>query len=299
MESMQKRTGRIGVTVWMVCLVLAGGMSSAWALQETPATPPAPAAAPAAPPESASPPVRQPKAKSQEEFAAYLKFMREPKPDEQIRLIEDFLLQYKDSELKEFAFQSATQAYQSKNDYDKVLTYGELTLVENENNLVALLVLASAIPERTGKNDADRDEKLAEAEQYGKRALDLLQKLPQPANLTPGQWEQTKREAASTSHAALGMMNLIREDFEKAEAELKLAADLASQPDPVTFYRLGLAYSFQKKFDLALDALERAAGVGGVKIPNPDGGTRDLVAEAKDFVLKARAAAGGAAPSGP
>ena len=299
MESMQKRTGRIAVTVLLVCLVLAGGMSPAWALQETPATPPATAAAPAAPPESASPPVRQPKAKSQEEFAAYLKFMREPKPDEQIRLIEDFLLQYKDSELKEFAFQSATQAYQSKNDFTRVLTYGELTLAENENNLVALLVLASAIPERTGKNDADRDEKLAEAEQYGKRALDLLLKLPQPANLTPGQWEQTKREAASTSHAALGMTNLIREDFEKAESELKLAADLASQPDPVTFYRLGLAYSFQKKFDLALDALERAAGVGGVKIPNPEGGTRDLVAEAKDFVLKAQAASGGAAPSGP
>ena len=225
--------------------------------------------------------------------------MREPKPDEQIRLIEDFLLQYPDSELKEFAFQSATQAYQSKNDFTRVLTYGELTLAENENNLVALLVLASAIPERTGKNDADRDEKLAEAEQYGKRALDLLLKLPQPANLTPGQWEQTKREAAATSHAALGMMNLIREDFEKAEAELKLAADLASQPDPVTFYRLGLAYSFQREFDLALDALDRAAGVGGVKIPAPEGGTRDLVAEAKDFVLKARAASGGAAPSGP
>lgn len=272
---------------WILALSLSlslGVASRALAAQEAPPAPPAPAAS------------RQPKAKTQEEFAAYQKFMRERNPDEQIRLIEDFLLQYSASELKEFAFQAATQAYQTKNDFAHVLTYGELTLAENENNLVALLILASAIPERTGKNDADRDEKLGEAEGYAKRALDVLPKLPQPANLAAGQWEQTKRDAAATSHAALGMMSLVREDFSRAEEELKLAADLASQPDPVTFYRLGLSYSFQKKYDLAIEALDKAAGVGGVKITVLEGGTRDLVAEAKEFVLKAKAASGSAGP---
>lgn len=279
---------------WILSIPLALSLCEASRAFQAQEAPPPPAASAPVPPA-----VRQPKAKSQEEFAAYQKFMREKNPDEQIRLIEDFLLQYPDSELKEFAFQAATQAYQTKNDFERVLTYGELTLAENENNLVALLILASAIPERTGRNDPDRDEKLGEAEQYAKRALDVLPKLPPPANVTPGQWEQTKREAAATSHAALGMMSLIREDFAKAEAELKLAADLASQPDPVTFYRLGLSYSFQKKYDLAIEALDKASGVGGVKITAPEGGTRDLVAEAKEFVLKARAASGSAGPPGP
>ena len=243
-------------------------------------------------PSSAAPAEKkQPRAKTQEELDAYQKFMSEQKPDEQIRLIEDFLLKYPNTELKEYAYQAATQAYQVKNDYAKVLTYGELTLQENENNLVALLVLASAIPERTAKTDIDKETKLTEAEQYAKRGLEVLSKLSIPPNLTEQQWGEIKKDAESTPHAALGMIALIREDFPKAESEFKMAAEMAAKPDPVTFYRLGLCYSFEKKYDPALEALDRASASGGVKISGADGATRDLVAEAKDFVLKAKAAA--------
>jgi hypothetical protein len=86
------------------------------------------------------------------------------------------------------------------------------------------------------------------------------------------------------------MVSLIREDFPQAEAELKRSTDLASAPDPVIFYRLGLSYSFQKKYDEAIEALDRASGVGGVTVTTADGRTRDLVAEAKDFVVKSREA---------
>ena len=117
---MQRSLVLVSVVLWIGLFLSLGESLRALQTQTAPAPPPA----------SAPPPVRQPKAKSQEEFAAYQKFMREPKPDEQIRLIEDFLLQYPDSELKEFAFQTATQAYQAKDDYARVLTYGELTLTE-------------------------------------------------------------------------------------------------------------------------------------------------------------------------
>ena len=268
--------------LWLPLFLSGPETARAFAAQETPG----------ARTTSAPAPPSQPRAKTQEEFAAYQRFIRETKPDEQIQMIEDFLLQYPDSELKEYAFQAATQAYQTKNDYPRVLTYGELTLAENSDNLVALLILASAIPERTGKNDEDRDEKLTEAEEYAKHALDLLPRLPPPAGVAAARWEQTRREAAASSHAALGMVNLIREDFASAELELKRSADLASVPDPVTFYRLGLCYSFQKNFDPALEALARADSVGGVKITTPEGGTRDLVAEAREFVIKSKKALG-------
>jgi tetratricopeptide (TPR) repeat protein len=270
------------VAITVGSLLLSEESVPAWAFQQTPSAPAS--SSPAAP--------RQPRAKTEEEFSAYQRFIRETNPDEQIRIVEDFLLQYPDSELKEYAFQTATQAYQTKNDFPRVLTYGELTLAENPDNLVALLILASAIAERTGKNDEDRDEKLTQAEEYAKRALDLLPRMPQPAGVTAARWEQTKREAAASSHGALGMLNLIREDFSSAELELKRSADLATLPDPVTFYRLGLCYSFQKNFDPALEALDRADSVGGVKIMTPEGGTRDLVAEAREFVLKSKEALG-------
>ena len=234
---------------------------------------------------------RQPRAKTEEEFAEYQRFIKETDADKQIQLIDDFLLHFPDSELREYAFQAATQAFQVKNDFSAVRTYGELTLGENEDNLVALLVLASAIPERTSKNDPESEEDLAEAEDYAHRILDLMTRMPQPAGVTPARWEQTKREAASTAHASLGMVHLIREDFFQAEEEFKMSADLASAPDPVTFYRLGLSYSFQRKFDEALEALDRSDAVGGVRV-----GPRDLVAEAKDFVQKSRDAEGSPAP---
>ena len=129
--------------LWLPMLLWGPESSRALAAQEAPAAPAS--STPAAP--------RQPRAKTEEEFAAYQRFIRETKPDEQIRIVEDFLLQYPDSELKEYAFQTATQAYQTKNDYPRVLTYGELTLAENPENLVALLILASSRSEerRVGK----------------------------------------------------------------------------------------------------------------------------------------------------
>lgn len=266
----------IHITLGMVCFSFPGVSSQTTTPQDPPVS---------------EPQRKQLRAKSQEEFVAYQKIMAEQNPEEQIRLIENFLVQYPDTELKEYAFQAATQAYQAKNDYARVLTYGEMTLAENEDNLVALLILASAIPERTSKSDADREEKLGEAERYAQRALAVLSRLPKPPNVTEEPWERTRKDAESSPHAALGMIAMIREDFAKAEAEFKMATEFALRPDPVTLYRLGLCYSFQKKYDLALQTLELASASGGVKITNPDGGTRDLIMEAKEFTLKAKAAA--------
>jgi tetratricopeptide (TPR) repeat protein len=238
-------------------------------------------------------------AQSPEESAAYEGFMREQDPDEQIRLVEDFLLRYPNSELKEYAFQAAMQAYQHKNDYQRVLTYGELTLEENGDNLTALLILASAISEMTNRREADWTERMTEAERYARRAQDVLSRMRRPVGMIETQWAQTKRETEATAHAVLGLIFLMREDFGRAELEFKEAVALAPRPDAVLLYRLGLSYSFLKKYDLALEVLEQAAALGGVKIATADGGSRDLVAEATEFALKARSAADPSVPLPP
>ena len=281
---MKRLWSALGVLAFGVLTM--GGMIVLSPIPASAAAPP-PQAAPTQAQEGGPPPV--PEAKLQEEFAAYQQFMQEQGPDEQIRMVEDFLLEYPQSELKEYAFQVATQAYQAKNDYARVLTYGELTLSENENNLTALLILASAIAERTSRRDIDYQEKLADAEGYAGRALQQISNLRKPSNFTIAQWVATKKDAEATPRAALGLIALIRENFARAEAEFKMATTLFSRPDPVTWYRLGLAYSYQEKYDLALEALERSATAGGVRVPSPGGGTRDLVSEAKEFALKSKA----------
>src|SRR5262249_14443955 len=131
----RSRPGPDAMRAAMLAILLAAISAGIVAGQDGPPRKGAPAAAPqagTAPRASAAPgdQKKQPRAHSQEEADAFQKFMNEHNPDAEIKLIEDFLLAYPNTELKEYAYQAATQAYQAKNDYNKVLTYGELTLNE-------------------------------------------------------------------------------------------------------------------------------------------------------------------------
>ena len=159
-----------------------------------PATPPV---APAPEPASAAAPRRgwtQPKAKTPEEEAAYQAISGEQNPDQRIRLVEDFLLFYPETELKESAYLAAMQAYQSKDDFEHLLTYGELVLEQNPENITVLLTLAAAISEMTDRDDADSDEKLTEGDQYALQALDRLGKLRKPPGFPEEQWTDARED---------------------------------------------------------------------------------------------------------
>ena len=284
---------------WGACIVFL--WTASWANRGVAQEVPQPAAPPVAPaPEPAAavaprPERRRPQAKTPEEAAAYQAFLAEQNPDQRIRLVEDFLLFYPETELKESAYQAAMQAYQAKNDLEPLLTYGELVLEQNPENITTLLTMAAAISEMTDRNDSDRDEKLAEGDQYALQALDKLGRLRKPPGIPEEQWNDARRESESVAHAARGLMALIREDFMRAELELKEAVALSKQPSAALLYRLGMSYSFQKKYAEALEVLDRAASLGGIRIATASGTTRDVVAEAREFAFKALA--GSAPPS--
>lgn len=248
-------------------------------------------AIPAAPaPVRRPPPPAAPRAKSPEESAAYEKFLRERSADERIRLAEDFLLQYPESELKQFAYQAATEAYRQKNDIGHMLTYAELTLAENPENLAALLLLAATLPESVDRNDPDHAERLDEAEAHARKSLEVVAKLIRAPRVSEALWGRTIKEAEASARLSLGLIGMMREDYPSAEKEYSAALALLENPDAVSFYRLGLAYSFLKKYDESLEALQKAAAAGGVRMRGTSGAQRDLVAEAIAFVQKSRPA---------
>ncbi|HWP84704.1 MAG TPA: hypothetical protein VNN17_05910 [Terriglobia bacterium] len=276
--------------------VLMGMAAQAALLAQTPAPAGAPAPAPPAmaSADTAPPGTRRPQAKTPEEAAAYQAFLDEKRPEERIRLVEDFLLQYPETELKEGAYLAAMQAYQQQNDFEHLLTYGELVLEQNPENLTVLLTLAAAISEMTGRSDSDRDEKLNDGDRYALRALEVIGRLRKPPGFPEERWAEMRREAEATAHAARGLIALLREDFARAELELKEAVALAKAPSAAVLYRLGIAYSFRKKYAEALEVLDRAASLGGIQLTTAEGATRDLVAEAREFAARALA---GAAPA--
>jgi tetratricopeptide (TPR) repeat protein len=227
---------------------------------------------------------KQPQPKSQKEIEALMAIQNAADPDARIKAAEELLVKFKDTEFKEFALQMETISYQQKNDYEKMLIAGERTLEVNPDNVVVLIALAQAIPQRTREHDLDKEEKLSKAEDFAKRAQKVIPNLTKFNPSIPDEdWANYKKAAMSQSHEALGMAAFVRKNYAAAEAAFKAAAEVSPEPDPTVFYRLGMVYHAQNKHDEAIDALDKAIAAGGVKI-----GDRDLAAEQKAQILKAR-----------
>jgi tetratricopeptide (TPR) repeat protein len=203
-------------------------------------------------------------------------------PDEKIKLSEEFLQKYPESELKVFAYRKEMEAYQQKNDFEKMRDFGEKVLEADPEDAISLILLASAIPERTRDTDLDKEQKLNTAETYATRALAAIDKLVKPApTITDEQWDQVRNDARSQAHASLGYIALQRKNYTLAEESYVKATKLQGQPDPIVWWRYGLALQLTKKYEESLAALEKAVSLGGVK-----SGGRDLAADERDRVKK-------------
>ena len=237
-------------------------------------------------------PPKQPSPKSQKELDAILAIQNAQDPDGRIKAAEDLLAKFKDTEFKEFALQMETLSHQQKNDFDNMIIVGERTLEVNPENVVVLIALATAIPQRTREHDLDKEEKLGKAETYAVKAQKLIPNLPKfNPSIPDDDWTGYKKSAMSQAHEAIGMAAFVRKNYPKAEEAFKAAAEVSPQPEPTILYRLGMVYNAQGKYDEAIAALDKAIAAGGVKV-----GDRDLAADQKAAVQKAKAGAAKPAP---
>jgi tetratricopeptide (TPR) repeat protein len=233
---------------------------------------------------------KQPAPKSQKELEAILAIQNAPDADARIKAAEELITKFKDTEFKEFALQMQTLSHQQKNDFDNMLITGERTLEVNPDNVVVLIALAQAIPQRTREHDLDKEEKLGKADAFANKALKLVPNLEKfNPQISDEDWTNYKKSAMSQAHEAIGMSAFVRKNYSKSEEAFKAAAEVSPQPEATIFYRLGMVYQAQNKYDEAIAALDKAIAAGGVQI-----GGRDLAAEQKKAVEKAKAAAGGA-----
>lgn len=223
--------------VALVVLGLAAGLPA----QETSTTPVAP----------------QPKPKSQKEVEAIMAIMNAPDPDSRIKAAEELVRNFADTEFKSFALQMATISAQQKNDNEQVLLYGERTLEADPNNYTAMVILAATLAQTTREFDLDKEEKLKRAEGYANKALQLLENAPRPnPNITDQQWEEAKKDFRSQAFEALGIVEMVRKNYDKAIANFKTSIDVAGTPNAPTKIRLGAAYNLAGKHDEAIAVLD-------------------------------------------
>src|SRR5213596_80271 len=168
---------------------------------------------------------KQPQAKTQAEYNAYKALYDEQNPQKKAELGEKFLTDFKESDfigntytmivgaytraqnwakvidaadraaalpkadnrLKAFAYANAMVAAQQTNNFDKIVEYGDKVLAIEPNDLNAMVVLSTTIPERLPQNDAAKKAAMDKAGGLATKALDGVQKFfsqPKPANFT-------------------------------------------------------------------------------------------------------------------
>jgi len=180
-------------------------------------------------------------------------------PDARIAAVETLLSKFHDTEYKALSLYLATVAAEQKNDFEKLVIYGERTLEADPQFYAVMLSLARAYATKTREFDFDKDEKLGKAEKWAKDGIELAKNAPKMnAQVSDADWEAARKDFQSQGHEALGLIAGVRKKHDVAAAEYKAALDLMAKPDPATQARMGAALNLAGKFDEALAVLDAA-----------------------------------------
>jgi tetratricopeptide (TPR) repeat protein len=198
-----------------------------------------------------------------EEEKAYTDFsaFKAEQSDQQIAQGEQFVQKYPNSKYDEPVFSRLTQAYYSKQQYDKMYAAADKALGLNPDDVTVLVMVGWVIPHTYDPNDMDADRKLQKAENYERHAMEILAAMQKPASLTDDQFTKSKSAALSQAHSGLGLVYFRRQDYEQSVKELDQAVTLAEKPDFVDYYVLGVGYSHLSRFSDAAAAYQKCAGI--------------------------------------
>ncbi len=217
--------------------------------------------------QAAAPAVAPPSA---DERNLYNAIQHEIDPTHQAQMVDDFAKKYPSSQLLSDVYFFGAYAYQSQGNVAKAVEYGEKSVAANGNNLRSLLLLSELLPQpqEMQGSDADKEQKLQEAESDANKALAQIPDLKLPPNTPPDQVTNIKSTISSQAHASLGMVHLQRatmsltgtdsQELGKAEQEYKAAVAMP-KPNPEDYFRLGEAYRMDKKYDDAIDAFTQCS----------------------------------------
>jgi len=200
-----------------------------------------------------------PQARTQAEYADYNAANAISTGAAMEKAANDFAAKYPDSELRSFLYSKAMHNYQAENNPAKMLAMGERVLTYDPDNPVALVLTATVLSDNLTENDPDRINKTAEIQKNAGRVLQTIDSaFVPPPGATADQIKGYKDTLRSMAHSAIGIMSLKDKDDARAEAELKLSADLLSAPDPYVWYHLALAQDHQGKYAEALSSVQKA-----------------------------------------
>ena len=164
------------------------------------------------------------------------------------------------------------KGYLGAGQVDKMESAGDRELAIEPNDATTLAIVGSTLPRAINSSTPDPMKRLEKAEQFSKRALDLIPALPKPANLTDEQFVSAKNQTTAMAYSGLGLVAYRRGKYTDAITDLEQSVKLDPNPDSVNYFLLGKANEKASHFDDAIAAFTKCASLpGGMQEPCKSG----------------------------
>jgi tetratricopeptide (TPR) repeat protein len=158
-------------------------------------------------------------------------FQQAQNPDAVVKLGDEFLTKFADTDFKENVLVLMADAWHQKKDENKAQIYADQALQVNPKSYQASILIAEIIAKGARENDLDLQEKAGNVEKYAKAAIDSVKDAPKPRpDLPDAQWDDFKKSIMGRAHGAIGIVNITRKKYDAAASELKAAYEADPQP---------------------------------------------------------------------
>jgi hypothetical protein len=209
------------------------------------------------------------------EYNAYQAARAETNPQNQIKLLDDFVAKFPNSTLLPYIYQLYLKAYGDLKDYknvivtaDKMIAMGDK--IDAGTKLQALQARVQAFGAVFDPKAADAHDQLTKERDAAKAGAAALTAYPKPANSTvpDDQFANQKKPGIAFFDGAAGFADLQLKDYAAAVVDYKAA--LSNKPDDgINTYRLGVAYLAMQP-PQSIDGFWYIARAVNLKVPGMD-----------------------------
>jgi len=188
------------------------------------ATQPAAAAVPpGCPPQPAT---QKKEIKDQAEYNTYVNALGQANPATKAQTLEQFLLQYPNTVVKDDALEALMGAYQQANDAAKMQDAANRLLQVNPNAVRALALMAYTSSAKAEQGGPDVQKASEDARKYGESGLKALLCFAKPAGTSDAEFETQKKQMAAIFNGAAGRGALNLKDNAAAQKYFSQAVAL-------------------------------------------------------------------------
>src|SRR5215475_3626339 len=180
-----------------------------------------------------------------------------------LQAAEGMLQKYPQSRYRSTLYAFLTVGYIQVGQADKAIEFGDKEIELNPNDAQTMAIVSQTIPRSFNPSAPDAAKRLDKAEQYGKKAVEILPTLPKPEGMSDEVFTSAKNQTLAIAHGGLGLVDWRRGKFVEAIPELEQSVKLDPTPDPVNWFILGVVNQNTSHFDDAAAAFGKCALIPG------------------------------------